>query len=404
MASLPVFREDDPNEPLDEMDPCCMKEIINARHHERVGAQLRPHDRSQIRLDERLRAIKSLRTGGSFARCECCASPTDYPLLAKYRKAVEGAATIPSYRGDYQDVVEQDPVRAARVGAGLGEYNSEDDEDWDSADEAMLAGVEKEVGHTAEETERIQAAADAALALSSALNLGFGEHSEDSAKHVSTCVREYGESLVLHVYQPELPLCAWLDLALEKLAKRYLGTRFRRVKATSEARFVLSKLCVSSAGSVPKGKGAGALTDDSIDTASIANDSTGSALRFASSLERAMADQYPVLLCFSKGEVVAMETQLQCFGNKNEIYESDLTTYLNHAHVLYTNIEDSMTVKDLEGFFQRVSVKNEDEDEVEPNRWCGQVGCTTGYFHEHIGKGQSSLVKDEKNEALDEED
>ena len=117
-----------------------------------------------------------------------------------------------------------------------------------------------------------------------------------------------------------------------------------------------------------------------------------------------MAEQNPVLLCFSKGEVVAIETQLQCFGNKDEIYEADLTTDLNHAHVLYTNIQESMTVRDLEGFFQRGSVKTEDEEEAEPNKWCGQVGCATGYFHEHIGRGQSSLVKDEDRDVLGEED
>ena len=57
-----------------------------------------------------------------------------------------------------------------------------------------------------------------------------------------------------------------------------------------------------------------------------------------------------------------------------------------------------MTVTDLESFLQRANLNKDGdadkEEEEEANQWCGELGCKTNYYHEHIGKGQSSLVRE----------
>ena len=74
---------DDDLLPLDEMDPCCAKEIANESAKARVGRELRKTDRSMVRHDMRQAAFDDLRNG---ARCKCCSAPADYYLLLKLRK------------------------------------------------------------------------------------------------------------------------------------------------------------------------------------------------------------------------------------------------------------------------------------------------------------------------------
>jgi len=400
MAARPVlpvnFDEDelDGMHPMDRLDPCCQKEVENQRHHDKVGSKLREGDRSQQRLDERLNAINSLRKG-KWSRCECCAQPRDYPLLAKYRSSLEGAAHLPKYRGEFKGGTTKTAwsfgdEQTAKGEERIVEFRSEEavDSDWDSDDEALLAGLDDSVGRTAEETERLLAAQEAQVALDTALGSGFGEHMEDSAQHVFTLVREYGETVICHVYQPQLPLCAWLDIHLEKLSKQFLGTRFRRVEACPDARHFLAKLC--------RGGRLGRGLSDVEMAASDTSSASSAGARFAKQVEESMSAQLPLLACFSKGECVAVQVGLNQLGDKDGVYEADVHTLLDNAHVLHARLADSMNISDLEAHFARLrgSGEEEDEDAPEENAWCDVPGCGTRYNHTHIGKGKGSLVSD----------
>ena len=186
--------EDKWNLDLDELDPCCQKEIMNARHHQRVGAQLREHDVSERRLDEKFRAIQSLRSGHQH-HCACCSASSDYPLLAEIRKDLNFAVD-------------------AEIDTNNPKLNDDDNySDLDSDDEALLAGLDESIGLTEEEQIRIETAKEYAYAREQALVLGLGKHSEESIDHLLKIIG-YGEVVVCHVYQPHMKLCALLDLAL----------------------------------------------------------------------------------------------------------------------------------------------------------------------------------------------
>ncbi len=398
MASRPVlpvkFENEEILHPFDELDPCCQRELMNAKHRERVTTELRRTDRLQNRLNERTQAITSLRQG-SFSRCECCSHKQDYALLSKYKQALEGAAKLPKYRGPYPGLNTSFKFGDEAVAKGVSrdvEYLDQED-DWDTDDEALLEGVEAIVGHTEDEAERLKLASESKAAMDRALAGGFGEHIEDSARHVCTLVRDNGETVVCHVYQPLLPLCAWLDIYFEKLAKQYLGTRFRRVEASPDARHYFSHLCRRSA----------------VDEIVAVRESSTSSMNahFARKLEEGLKAQLPVLMCFVKGELVALETGLQQFGHKDGVYESDALTYLQNTHVLHSRLEDSMNVSDLERLTQRLhhtQTGNEDEDSDDEGRWCDVPGCRTKYIHTHIGtssENQISLVPNAEDKGFE---
>jgi len=255
----------------------------------------------------------------------------------------------------------------------------------------MLAGVDEAIGHTADETERLRAAQEAKKAMDSALEGGFGEHIEDSAQHIFTLVREYGETVVCHVFQPELPVCAWLDICLEKVATQYLGTRFRRVEAGPDARHFLAKLS--------RGAAAGRGLSDVEHAASDAAGASSAGARFARQIEDSLSAQLPLLVCFSKGEPVAVEVGFTQLGNKDGVFEADVLTLLDNVRVLHARLEDSMNIRDLEAHFQRMHKGDEEEEEEEDeNTWCDVPGCPTRYHHTHIGAGHSSLVGENAGE------
>ena len=73
--------------------------------------------------------------------------------------------------------------------------------------------------------------------------LGFAQHVEDGVEHISQMAQQYRETIVLHVYVPSAKQSALLDLTLEKYAKTYVGTRFRRVCQTPDSLHGLLELC-----------------------------------------------------------------------------------------------------------------------------------------------------------------
>ena len=131
-----VQKNDDWNLPLDELDPCCQKEIENNKHHARVGDELRQYDRSQLRLDEKNSAILSLRAG-KFSRCQCCETSMEYPLLAEMRRMSEITAEGSSGNYEYFDSDTRERQRKPESTS-----DSEDsDSEIDSDDELLMSGL-----------------------------------------------------------------------------------------------------------------------------------------------------------------------------------------------------------------------------------------------------------------------
>lgn len=355
MLNAPVHKhvsEDKWNMDLDELDPCCQKEIINARHHKRVGDELRGHDVSERRLNEKFRAIQSLRSGHQH-HCACCSASADYPLLADLRSS------------------------AAQTDEDNDNRRNKVDSDMDSDDEALLAGLDDSIGFTEEEQERMAEAEQLSFARDQAMLLGHGKHSEESITHLMKMV-EYGEAVVCHVYQPHMKICALLDLALERLAAGALGTKFRRIAVSPDVRHYLAKVC-------------GGTTAINATT----NEESNSA--FARQLETALVQQSPVLLCIKSGHVTLMESQLHQFGSDDQIYESDLRNYLEKAQMLYATVEDAMSLIDLERVKEMVKKAqgfDDAEGEVDDDAWCNVPGCDKKFHHQHIGAGGvGSLVR-----------
>ena len=78
---------------LDEMHPCCLKELENEKRHKELTNQLRVGDRSNLRLDEIKKAFVRMKPSPAMS-CHCCENSCDYPLLRKLREEVEEAKAV----------------------------------------------------------------------------------------------------------------------------------------------------------------------------------------------------------------------------------------------------------------------------------------------------------------------
>ncbi len=336
------------NLPFDELDPCCQKEIINADHHARVGAQLRKHDRSKLREDERMKAFNSLRQGfGCVCGAEDCLVEGDYPLLAMLRAS----------RSDNDAFEAIGEKRDAEVGS--------DGEDSD--DDSLLFGLGDDF-LTPEEQERMLKCAERQAVLDRAMKMGYAQHTEDNPAHLRTLL-ENKQSLVLHICDTNSMLCAALDLTLEKLASVYVGTKFRRLQMSSDsAYFVESEL-------ERQRRLYGA--------AQISN------------FRKSSGDAS--LLCFKNGMICVLECQLAQFGSGDTVFEGELTKYLDNAHMLSTEV----TELSLESQLAMQEAAAEEEETDEEASYCGYKGCDRKYAHSHVQSGADSLVKSEKEEGIE---
>ncbi len=75
---------------VEELDPCCQKEINLNRERERINKELRAVDRSYERLDRKLELFNSFKSGVSLScrSCACSGSESqdfDYPSLRTLR-------------------------------------------------------------------------------------------------------------------------------------------------------------------------------------------------------------------------------------------------------------------------------------------------------------------------------
>lgn len=176
---------------LDELHPCCQKELDENTRNAKVKAELRKFDRSNIRLDEHRNTFVDLK---KELKCQCCESSLDYSALQLIRF----------------DLTEIDENRS-EDNEGEEENESDDDLNFEDDFTLNLQSSSLDALKRAYETRK-QAEA-----------LGFAVHVEDSSKHFLKLIETLRCPFVLHIYDENSPLCARIDLVLENLALRYLG-------------------------------------------------------------------------------------------------------------------------------------------------------------------------------------
>ncbi len=341
------------NLPFDELDPCCQKEIVNADHHARVGAQLRKHDRSKLREDERMKAFNSLRQGfGCICGADDCLTDGDYPLLAMLRTSKNDDEVF--------NALGQGSAAAAAERAASDVEDSDDD--------SLLFGLGDEF-RTEEEQERMLEWAEKQAAMESAIKMGYAQHIEDNPVHLRTLL-DNKQSLVLHICDTNSILCAALDLALEKLASVYIGTKFRRLQMSPDSSYFLGSELERQR--------------QQCGTAQVSN------LR--------QKNEGASLVCFKDGILCALESQLGQFGLEDTVFEADLTKYLESAHVLSADVAE-LSPENLQAMQAAAAAEEEFIDE--DASYCGFPGCGRKYSHSHVQAGADSLVKSDKEEGME---
>lgn len=293
--------------PYDELDPCCQREIDDNRRNQRIKSELRRFDRSNHRLDLKQAVLGNTRVR---TRCECCNVPRDYPLLAEARDRL---------------------MKSKEDSQAFADSNTESEEEEQDEFEFLM-----NESMTPYEIERLNAVNELKSKLQFAESYGYGIHREDTAGHLLRMIEDK-EYLVCHVFDPSSVSCASLDLVLEDLARKFLGTRFRRISLSDagplQAHFKIQKMEV-------------------------------------------------ILICFGSGSLIH-SSPIRIFGAGGDIYPRDVETFLEHSHVL----SSEMIVPMLK--------QNDEGEELAVEKYCDEPGCYRPFAHEHVGTSSSLLSSSE---------
>ena len=332
---------DDDLLPLDELDPCCAKELKHESEKARIGGELRKTDRSMLRYDLKQAAFDNLRNGN---RCKCCKVSEDYYLLLKLRKEEESRR-----RSDVKGVHE--------------ESEEEDDDDYD-VDFGPVCYTDYEVAAMEEMKSR-------ALAYERAKLAGYGVHIEQSAAHIQQKLIPRMKYIVLHVYNSDSVLQARMNLHLEGMSAKFIGTAFRRIEAGPAAADLLTKLQGSPVH----------LNSAAFDAAS--NSKCGG---------------LGCLVAISDCSILACTNHLNAFGDDEELVSTELDKWLDHTGVLSTDVPEALLGHfkadrengDGRGDLSSSDDEGENEEGGELRSYCDLSGCGRDYPHEHVGSSNGS--------------
>eukprot|EP01041_Mallomonas_annulata_P007522 gene7522-15402_t len=316
------------NIPFDDLDPCCQKEVLANRKEKSIKERLSKQDISNRRVIITKNVFVDVKSRKSVI-CHSCEQPTDYKLLRQLRGAKVSSPVSDSH---YKHNDKSD------------DSDFEDDMDFVSEYERDLQM--KMVKHI----EKMEYAKQ----------LGYGIHTEESLNHLIHLVFNLNNSVICHIYNPDSPLCARLDLYLEGIAERYLGTLFRRVNIHNYADITI----------------------------------------FGERLGMQIID--PCLLCFSEGVMVASIGNLTQYGSNEVLYASDITQLLEASHVLQDSIPAD-TITNSNDIKNKLLFEDETDIEVEvESSYCDVRGCSRFFPHTHIGgQGGSSLVMNDQQRGME---
>ena len=295
--------------PFEELEPCCQKEIMQRKREAEIRKELKQYDR----IDTKKHAKDNVFSLGDWS-CDCCSHSADYPLLQQMRSQFQPPPN--------EDVNDSESV------------DSSDEEDF--LDDFISASQQ----------EALDAMRVAAAKLETAQKRGFGILVEDSAQHLLSLILDQPHPLLIHLYDPSSATCAIVDLALEQLSQRYLGTKCRRLRYYGAA-LLIDTLQLNTSG--------------------------------------------PCIICVRENVTVHVEKELsvKCVGEDVNATARELERILDNTHVLQ---HDAIAHKHQQ--------TNNDSDEEEPNRYCDMKGCTRNFIHSHVGAqedGGNALTLQENN-------
>eukprot|EP00602_Paraphysomonas_sp_CaronLab_P005945 CAMPEP_0185035090 /NCGR_PEP_ID=MMETSP1103-20130426/25804_1 /TAXON_ID=36769 /ORGANISM="Paraphysomonas bandaiensis, Strain Caron Lab Isolate" /LENGTH=275 /DNA_ID=CAMNT_0027572005 /DNA_START=126 /DNA_END=950 /DNA_ORIENTATION=+ len=260
------------------------------------------------------------------SHCGCCGHVQEYHLLSLLRQEQQSAMNGRDPHHTYGD--ERD---ASSCG-------SDSDDDLDMLDDYISPS----------EKLRLEQAKTAAITIENHSLLGFGIHIQESATHLLDLVKSSFAPFVIHVCSPDERLCASLDLAMESMARVYLGTAFRRI-LVSESGPLLHALSVS---------------------------------------EIAV----PCIICVKRGEVTSSITDIQRFdAGGNVMLISEIEKHLDHDHMLFRENEAVLRLQyDLLNDDTELELSGELETQPEEGSYCDEPGCDRKFPHTHIGSGDAA--------------
>jgi len=313
---------------FDLLDPCCQKEVLNERKKKEITNKLRYYDRSNTRLDMCFTVFKS-DTG--LNRCSCCPE-SSYAELATLKAMA-------------QQQQQQQHETELDINAKQNESDDEFDLDEDDFVSAFELERREEMKQKIESVMRMQ-------------KLGFGVHVEDSIAHLETYI-SCGLPIVLHIYS-NTKTDALLDLHLENMSMRYLGTLFRRIPLSNTS----LRQFAEKYGFYEKGNSSSSFLSSGGSTCG--------------------------LVVFYNRVVTCSTFCLHDFVSNTAVYEEDLCRFLEAGHALqFEPDQDSLSllhytvnaadVPDLNG----AAAEGEKEES-----FCDEPQCGRKFPHAHVGNGR----------------
>lgn len=255
-------------------------------------------------------------------RCHCCTEPIDYPILIHLR--------ILAQQNEFIKEVEN---------------NSDLEEDSDSDMDELL----NTVFLTPFEQDRIEQMRLTNENKSIAYALGYGIHIEDSIDHINLQIIEK-QNVIIHIFDTESYLSGNIDLYFENISQEFIGTKFRRISNIQTPQFN---------NFIKQWDLQNELLSDSIFTG---------------------------IACFIDGRKVSSTCNLSQFGDENSLYRYELKKYLEHSHVLSTDLSIAMLANASVNNGSIKFRRDEDEENEEDNvSYCSLEGCGRNFPHEHIG-------------------
>jgi hypothetical protein len=342
--------------PFDELDPCCQREIESRRRETAVTRELRKGDRSNERND----IISTVFTCfNRYKSCGCCKdTPADYALLSELKMLQEH---------EHHSAYELD--------------NNRGEDDEEDSDDEFFRELDEPTPFEQQRLHEIKAAAER---FEAAKKMGYGIHRDDSVQHIGDMIRQ-GQVVLCHICDTNSIICARIDLALESLARKYLGTVFRRLNnkstfsgASDEAQRFRSEWRISD--------------NSDANSPCLVVFSGGDLMLVTSSLDRFVdpAERYTTV-----GEVdVGADSQ--------SVTVSELEKFLDQARALLLAPPSWMGMEST-SILRSIRAEDGEDDDGEDGRptssYCGHPGCERNFPHEHVGESRGSGDSAGRSEA-----
>lgn len=357
------------------LDDCCRREVLANRRADALQRTLDAHTHVLLRQEQaRRNLVQTLR----FSGCRCCYDPDndgtgDYRALEAMREARCEGGTEPAVA---VTMMRQDGDAARQVHSEKSEAAEEEDSDGSDSEYDYLLDDDSQDEEMKQIEEQRRAQLQVEMLERQLLQQhGYGVHRQMHPTRVlkaaglgGSCSGYHGDSVVLHLYDPDSTTCAQLDLYLEKrLAPKFAGTKFLRCGGRS---------CL--------------LMD-----ADLASKALG----------RLHADRdVPALLAIKQGVVIASCPGLQGMQDSDgNIVEREVEEWLDHAGVLSNEaVHDVCRIRPEEDALMDYLMQQKQADDREKVAMfhCGVEGCQKAFYHEHVGvktEHQSGLVVNESD-------